>query len=366
MVTPIPLRFEDTKGRNHPRVAHCRLSCVSELVVRSLVGLIVATLALSSCGAFTGAPPTINVQASGASDAAELELPAASPTSAGCGDLESSELVEGTSEQIVTYDQVPRRYLLHIPDDYRVGTPTSVVVTMHGLASNATEQMYLTDIARNADLNDYIVIAPEATDGVWSLPSADGGPVTSRDIGYIDAVIADVGSRLCIDPARVYASGMSMGSAMALALACAPERRFAAFGGVGFAFYRAVCDPTPPAPLIYFHGTADPIVPFEGGLIRGAPTSTTLTVMGDWAQHNGCTAPPVTTEIADVELTEWTSCRQGADVDFYQINGGGHTWPGAPEFVADYLADRFGYTTDTVDATELMWDFFSRHTLPSG
>jgi len=337
---------------------------VSELGVRTLVAIVVATLTLSSCGVLSSTTPTVNVPGTGASEAAELDLPEAKPTSLGCGTLVARELAEGTSEQFVTYNEVPRRYLLHIPDDYRVGTPTSVVVTMHGLASNATEQMYLTDIARNADLNDYIVIAPEATDGVWSLPTADGSPVTSADFGYIDAVIADVGSQLCIDPSRIYASGMSMGSAMALALACAPERRFAAFGGVGFSFYRAVCDPTPPAPLIYFHGTADPIVPFEGGLIRGYPTAATPSVMGDWALHNGCAQPPAVEQIADVVLTEWTRCRQGADVDFFQINGGGHTWPGAPEFVADFLAGRFGYTTDTVDATALMWDFFSKYSLP--
>jgi len=338
---------------------------VSEYGVRAAATLTFAALVLTSCGGVPSAPPGITLPAPGASTAAELPLPTATPTSAGCGALDATELKVGTSENFVSYAGVPRRYLLHIPDGYRVGTPTSVVLTMHGLASNAAEQMYLTDIARNADLHDYIVIAPEALNGAWSLPTGETSPITSSEFGYIDKVIADVGSRLCIDPARIYASGMSMGSAMALALACAPERRFAAFGGVGFAFYRAVCDPTPPAPLIYFHGTADPIVSFEGGLIRGYPTSSVPTVMGDWARHNGCTDEPAVESLADVVLTEWRDCNQGAAVDFYQINGGGHTWPGAPTFVADFIASRFGYTSDTVNATEQMWQFFSQYSLPA-
>ena len=81
---------------------------------------------------------------------------------------------------------------------------------------------------------------------------------------------------------------------MTFALACAPKQSFAAFGGVGASFYRPVCNAAPPAPIIYFHGTADPVVPYEGGRVAGSPArSITARVtaanqnMADWANHNG-------------------------------------------------------------------------------
>lgn len=330
--------------------------------MRALVTL-VSVFALAGCGV-ANSPTGLDIPAPAASEAAELVLPTTSPSTQGCGNSQPVQI--GTSEKFVNYSGVDRRYLVHIPDGYRAGVPTPVVVTMHGLGSNAAQQLFLTGITANADLHEYIVVAPEATNGVWSLPLDDGSPVTSSEFGYLDAVLADVGNSLCLDPARQYASGMSMGSAMSLALACSPTRQFAAFGGVGASFYRSACDATPPAPLIYFHGTADPVVPHNGGITRGVPVASVPTVMSDWAKHNGCSAEPSTEQIDDVVFSEWTQCKLNADVDYYEVVDGGHTWPGASQFVADAIAPRFGETTTTVDATELMWQFFSRYTLPTG
>lgn len=329
--------------------------------MRALV-ILVSAFALAGCG-FAGTPAGLDLPAPAASEAAELALPTTSPSTQGCGSSESVQI--GTSEKFVSYGDVERRYLVHIPSGYRSGTPTPVVVTMHGLGSNAAQQMFLSGITSNADVHNYIAVAPEATNGVWSLPLDDGSPVNSPEFGYLDAVLADVGSDLCLDPARQYVTGMSMGSAMALALACSPERQFAAFGGVGASFYRSVCDATPPAPLIYFHGTADPVVPHAGGATSGMPVASVPTVMADWAKHNGCRTEPETEQFDDVIFSEWGQCKLNADVDYYEIVDGGHTWPGASEFVADTLEPRFGATTTTVDATELMWEFFSRYTLPT-
>lgn len=329
--------------------------------MRLLVAL--SAMVLAGCG-FVETPSALDLPAPAASKAARLDLPTAAPTTAGCGIGEP--VAAGTSARFVNHEGVDRRYLLHVPDGYRPGVPTPAVVSMHGLGSNADEQMLLTGIAANADQHGYVVIAPEASGGIWNLPVDNDTSVDSPEFQYLDAVLADAGAQLCLDPARQYASGMSMGSAMALALACAPDRKFAAFGGVGASFYRAVCDATPPAPLIYFHGTDDPIVPHAGGLAQGVPVASVPTVMADWAKHNGCSPDPTSERTGDVDAVQWQQCRLGADVDYYEVLGGGHTWPGAPSYVADAIEPRFGITSESVDATEAMWAFFSRFTLPSG
>jgi len=55
----------------------------------------------------------------------------------------------------------------------------------------------------------------------------------------------------------------------------------------------------------------------------------------------------------------YAGCSQGAEVVFYTIEDGGHTWPGG-----NPLPERItGKTSQEIDATQLMWEFFLRHPL---
>lgn len=246
-----------------------------------------------------------------------------------------------------------RVFLLHVPTDFR--DPSPVVFTFHGRGSNAQEQLLLTGFEQVSEEGRFLLVAPQARHGRWDF--------TGRDPNYLRRVAAAVP---CMDPTRVYASGMSLGSAMTFALACAPDRRFAAFGGAAATFYLRRCDAAPPAPIIYFHGTADQIVPFAGGRPQGesrelppAPVA-----MQDWADHNGCTTETTRKAGKRVTLREWTGCQAGADVEFYAVRGGGHTWPGTSPLIAGAIEQTLGKTTQSVDASRLMWRFFEGYTLP--
>ena len=57
----------------------------------------------------------------------------------------------------------------------------------------------------------------------------------------------------------------------------------------------------------------------------------------------------------------YPDCDDGAEVELYTIDGGGHTWPGSPIDVP-----RLGANTDQIDATDLILDFFAEHPLPTG
>ena len=82
--------------------------------------------------------------------------------------------------------------------------------------------------------------------------------------------------------------------------------------------------------------------------------------MASWAQHDGCAATPVNEAISpNVTLRRWSGCRAGTSVDFYIVQGGGHTWPGAQFKVGP------GATTDDVSATDAIWKFFQGHPLPA-
>ena len=71
---------------------------------------------------------------------------------------------------------------------------------------------------------------------------------------------------LCIDPVRVFATGISNGAMFSTVLACALPGRFAAIAPVSGVNATAACRAgTPRVSVLAFHGTADPIVPYQGG-----------------------------------------------------------------------------------------------------
>lgn len=132
-------------------------------------------------------------------------------------------------------------------------------------------------------------------------------------------------------------------------------------------------DCTQNVPTLAFLGTADPVVPYARGgsslLVSDATPPGLAEVLApgvgprfaESAAAAGCSPEPARRTIAtDVVLLRWTGCAEGAEHELYEIQGGGHTWPGAPE---QPDADLIGATTTSIDATAIAWDFFSHHSM---
>jgi polyhydroxybutyrate depolymerase len=151
---------------------------------------------------------------------------------------------------------------------------------------------------------------------------------------------------------------MSDGGAMTSALACAMPKRFAAYAAVAVVFYSHGCAAGTPVAIAAFSGTADPVVPFAGGPVNccGHPSLPAPTMsMTGWATHNACATKREIKIGSDVVLTRWTDCRGTSAVDFYVIQGGGHTWPGSISIAS------LGKTTQTINASAVIWQFFEAH-----
>jgi polyhydroxybutyrate depolymerase len=151
---------------------------------------------------------------------------------------------------------------------------------------------------------------------------------------------------------------------MSYLLACQLADRIAAVGSVSGAYLLPLdeCRPARPVPLIAFHGTADPIVSYAGGpsAAFALPFPAVPEWIAAWAGRHGCAAIPVPLPArGEASGVQYTGCQGGADVTFYTIQGGGHAWPGSdplPPFIV-------GHTTQDIDATAMMWAFFSQHPL---
>jgi polyhydroxybutyrate depolymerase len=252
-----------------------------------------------------------------------------------------------------------RSYLVHVPAAYNGVRPLPVVVTFHGFGASAGAQLALSGFAAVADRNGFAVVAPESRGPGWDFLRPPSRP--GSDAAFVIAVLDDLRSVARVDSGRVYATGISNGAAVVFALACANVGGFAAYGTVAGAFYSPLCDRAPPQPIVYFHGTADRLVPIGGGRVFGVLVAPAGQTMARWAAHNGCRAEPRRSEIAsDVTLLTYDGGRDGADVHYYVIAGGGHSWPGAPAGIG-LVTDRFlGHTTGSISASQIMWDYFAR------
>lgn len=254
-----------------------------------------------------------------------------------------------------------RKYLLHVPEGYDPAIPTPLVISIHGFAEWPAHQMNLSHWNELADQENFIVVYPRGS----SFPlrwRTNGLGESMLDVQFIADLIDQLQQEYNIDPQRIYANGLSNGGGMSFQLACKLSDRIAAFGGVAGAYRVAWenCQTERPVPAIIFHGTADPIVPFEGGPSESfdVPFPNISGWVQDMAEKNGCERIPKTIPTqGEVSGYHFTDCDQNADVDYYIIEGGGHSWPGGdplPEWIV-------GYTSDDINVTQTMWKFFSAH-----
>ena len=257
-----------------------------------------------------------------------------------------------------------RTYLLYVPASYDPALPTPLIISLHGFVEWPAHQMQISGWNKLADEYGFIVVYPSGTKfprrwqaGGQNADSADPSP----DVLFISDLIDELEGRYNIDPARIYANGLSNGGGMSYLLGCALSDRIAAIGSVAGAYVFPLdqCKPSRPVPMIAFHGTADPIVPYQGGASRSfdIPFPLIPQWMATRAALNGCAGvPEEIPAMGDASGLRYSNCKEGAGLVFYTINGGGHTWPGG-EPLPEWLT---GYTSQDINATQLMWEFFSQ------
>lgn len=248
----------------------------------------------------------------------------------------------------IRVDGVARRYLLDAPRAGPEG-PIGLVIAFHGLHGSAAQQAQLSGLSAIAGARGYAVAYPEGLERRWAVGTRAQG---AAEIGFIRVLVEDVARRHPLDRARVHATGISNGAQMAMRLVCSAPDLVASVALVAGGYpTRADCPPGPPRAALFFHGTADRVLPYEG---RGALLMPVRDWAAGWAARNGCAAAPrPLLARADVAAESWGSCRGDTEVALYTIAGGGHAWPGSTTMP--------GKVTRTISASALMLDFFAAH-----
>ena len=294
-----------------------------------------------------------------------------------------------------------RPYDLHIPGGYAPSRPAPVVMAIHGGGANSKNMARLSSPAGNtedegslnkvADRYGFVVVYPNGTSHrafrnvrTWNAGGGKNGLTCVSeyacennidDIGYFRTLLDDLKRAVNVDSTRIYATGISNGAAMSHRLACEFSDSIAAIAPVaGANQFSAVepCSPPRAVSVLQIHGTDDRSWPYAGG--KGGPLSKNHVfvavpqTISEWVSRNGCNSKPVIERLPDadprdgtrVKMETYDNCRDRAEVVFYIIEGGGHTWPGGYQYLAERIV---GKTSMDMNANEAMLKFFRKHAI---
>ena len=275
---------------------------------------------------------------------------------------------KGNRTLTITPNILPRSALLHVPELYDPGVGAMLVLNFHGFGSANWQEQILTRMDQVSDEQGFIVAYPQGVGASWNAGLCCGTAWLDAvdDVDYVRQLIDAIAAEYCIDPKRVYATGMSNGGFMSHRLACELPDKIAAIapvaGVLGTPFEQ--CNPGRPIPVLHFHGTADSLVPYGGGtpiipqLGTGLAFPSVADTLEHWRVKNGCSGvEQVFYQQGDTTCVEWPDCHLGTRTALCTIDGGGHTWPGG-------LPIPSGKTSTDINATRTMIGFFHSQPLP--
>lgn len=328
------------------------------------IALLLCCLILASCN--TSTPPSGNTpsrisQSTFQAYSGPINRPV--PTT-GCE--KASPIPAGTSSNVTIAAQPAvsegyrtRTYRVHIPIIYDMNAPQAVVLAFHGYGGSAGGMESSTGFSKLADQQHFIAVYPQG------LPNQDTGKPFWASAGpidfgidealYVSNVLDDLQRKLCIDPHRIFVTGFSNGGGISYFLACRLAGRIAAFAPVSGNFYAIPggCQPDRPVPMLDFHGTRDPLLPYNGIPSSEDPAWPLPSIpqwLQGWAAFDGCSRGPIIfLQESHVMGEQWSSCRGNATVVHYRLVGGGHAWPPS-------INGRSG--------AMVIWAFFQAHPLP--
>ncbi|HOJ05780.1 MAG TPA: PHB depolymerase family esterase [Bacteroidota bacterium] len=273
-------------------------------------------------------------------------------------------------------------YTVHLPPSYDGVRTVPVVVFLHGGSGSMESAQNFTRLNPVSNRYGFVAVYPEgiAPSGIGGFAWADGRGTSADnlgidDVGFVNTLIEALSRSYALDTTRVYLAGFSNGGFLAQRIACEANARFAAIAslcGTIDVIQFPRCRPSRPIPMFLLAGTRDPLVPYGGGAMQGNVPDVISSdeIFQFWIDNNRCrkridslTFPDTDpTDSSTVSVFEYQDCDCNANVQHVRVDGGGHTWPGVEIPAYEVIA---GQTNEDVQASEILWAFFSRHTLCS-
>src|SRR5689334_10609601 len=214
-----------------------------------------------------------------------------------------------------------RSYILRVPAGYDNNHPYRLIFGFHWRGGTANDvdsggtdgynwSYYgLRRLADSAN-NGTIFVAPQGNGNGWANP---GG----QDVAFVDALVNQIESALCVDTTQLFSAGFSYGGAMSYALACSRATVFRAVAVYSGANLSGCNGGTQPIAYLGIHGIGDTVLNISQG----------RSLRDTFVRTNGCTAqnPPEPSAGSRSHIvTAYTGCRSGYPVVWAAFDGG-HT-----------------------------------------
>jgi polyhydroxybutyrate depolymerase len=292
--------------------------------------------------------------------------------------------MEGLEQGSIEVVGVRRTYwLARAPRPLGQPARAPLLIVLHGSGMNGRNMARFTGLAVRGPAAGITTVFPDGWKGVWHAARA---PDAAPDLD--DALfLAQLSARLEADGAArswpVFLAGISNGARFAEHLArhaLLPVTGLFLVAGTALEFSRRLApQPLLRATVVVMMGTGDPSEPYAGGRLNRPGISGLITrrraakhgelpgedvvagaeaVAADWAAGNGIAADPFIDKLPgpldDLSVIRKTwetpGCRS---VVLYQVDGGGHGWPGGPQFMP---ARVIGPISRHLDATGILLD----------
>jgi len=257
------------------------------------------------------------------------------------------QAVDGTaveySDFFLPQGDTQRRVGVLTPPDIAPGERLPLVFLLHGHGSTPTALLHDGDWIPRVIEDRFVLAVPEGVSQSWNAGGCCRLATTLavQDVAWLDAVVADLSARPTVDPARVFMVGMSNGGMMTYRYLCRHAERIAAAVSVE-GTNMSGCTPDRAIPLFHIAGTADRVVPYDGGrstagvVLASGPFPKVEPSMAALAAAAGCAPEPGVVDERGVVTRTWSGCRRGATIRLDTIAGLQHAWPqGAPYDATD-------------------------------
>ncbi|MEM9551318.1 MAG: PHB depolymerase family esterase [Pseudomonadota bacterium] len=214
-----------------------------------------------------------------------------------------------------------RSYHLREPDGWDGQNALPVLLHFHGWMRQGDLVVKHDRIASATRKRGVLLVAPNGQRRTWDFWSSE-----TPDVGFAAEVLADVARRYPVDPARIYVSGYSYGSAMAWRYVCENGRDVAALLAVAGTLRQTEDCPQAPKSVRHVHGLKDRVMDFPYG-----PGGETTYPVQLWRAAYACGVgePRGQWQAVDwlvLERVIWEDCASGGPV-VLDTHSGGHFIP---------------------------------------
>lgn len=288
----------------------------------------------------------------------------------------SEELVAELPLREVQVDDLTRTYRVYVPE--RLADSPGLIVALHGASGDAAQALEVVgaQLKRIADAEGQIVAYPNGMGGWNGCQRGSRSPANVNeidDVGFIERLVEDMVDAYGIDPEKAFVLGYSGGGRMVHRLALERPRLMAGFAAMLMVLpveESMDCEPSgEPVSILIMNGTADQLVPFEGGVVPGASPDlpsdrlrSTTETFDYWADLADLDGTPSVTKLPDVDPEDGSTVEVQTlasphfEVTLVIVHGGKHRLPGGPSAGRPVNRD--------VDAVALAWEFFTRQIGP--